>query len=71
MRLEHPKNEIALKRIVGWDEKAADRENIDAQYMLGVCFYNGTGKSQSLPIAQRWFAKANAKNHPTATLHLD
>ena len=45
-----------------WYEKAANLGNIDAQYMLGVCYYNGMEKPQSLPIAQRWFAKADAKN---------
>lgn len=39
--------------------------------MLGVCYYNGTGKTKSLPIAQSWFAKADAKKHPTASLKLD
>lgn len=29
------------------------------------------GKTKSLLIAQRWFAKADANHHPTASLHLD
>ena len=32
--------------------------------MLGVCYYNGTGKTKSLSIAQSWFAKADAKTIP-------
>ena len=43
----------------------------DAQYMLGVCYYNGTGNPKSFPIAQQWFAKTEANHHPTASLHLD
>lgn len=54
-----------------WYEKAANLGNIDAQYMLGVCYYNGTGKNQGLPIAQSWFAKVAAKHLPAALLQLD
>ena len=47
------------------------QQQSDAQYMLGVCYYNGTGKTKNLPIAQSWFAKADAEHLPAALLQLD
>lgn len=38
--------------------KAAEQGNIDAQFTLGKCYYNGYGVTQSYTDAVKWYRKA-------------
>ena len=39
-------------------QKSAKQGHADAQYNLGVCYYNGYGVPQSYSEAVKWFRKA-------------
>lgn len=39
-------------------KRAANKNVVDAQYILGVMYYNGVGRAHDLSIAQSWFSKA-------------
>lgn len=68
----NPKHELAknYKTAAYWYAKAAKIGNLDAQYMLAVCYNNGTGLRQSFRMAFRWFAKAASKGYAAAQCRL-
>lgn len=44
-------------------EMAAEQGNAEAQYRLGVCYYNGEGAETDYKKAMKWFCKATEKGH--------
>ena len=50
-----PKDE---QQAVYWYRKAADQEDADAQFSLGVCYNAGIGVALDRQEAFRWFARA-------------
>ena len=44
---------------VEWYMKAAKEEHAEAQYMLGECYYDGTGVEQDYSIAVEWYKRAS------------
>ena len=46
------------KKSVEWYTKAAEQDHLDAQYMLGCCYYYGRGVEQNYEKAVKWYTKA-------------
>lgn len=57
-------------KAVEWFWKAADQNNADAKYWLGLCYFEGIGVRQSDMDAIRWFLLAAEQEHPKAQYHL-
>ena len=49
-----------------WYEKAAAQGDADAQYNLGVLYYNGEGVPRDISKAREWFEKAAAQGDESA-----
>lgn len=49
-----------------WYEKAARNGHVEAQYKLGMFYYNGEIVSKNLSKARNWIKKAAARNHSEA-----
>ena len=50
--------------------KAAEQGDIDAQYELGNCYYNGRGVSEDKAEAVKWYRKAAEQGHVNAQYQL-
>ena len=50
--------------------KAAERGSAKAKYMLGVCYYDGTGMEKDWDAAFRWFYEAGKQDYPDALYRL-
>ncbi|MBD5526750.1 MAG: hypothetical protein HDR04_20595 [Lachnospiraceae bacterium] len=48
---------------------AAEQGNAEAQYRLGICYYNGKGVNQDYVEALKWIRKAAGKNHAKVFTH--
>lgn len=46
------------QKSVEWYTKAAEQGIVDAQYMLGCCYYYGRGVEQNYEKAVKWYTKA-------------
>lgn len=46
------------------------QNNVDAQYELGMCYYEGKGVGRNYEMAAKWLSMAAAKNHPDAQYFL-
>ena len=59
-------------RAVNYYEKRLkdDRNDIDAAYMLGRCYYDGVGTDKDYYEAAKWFYKAARKKHVFAQYYL-
>ena len=57
-------------KAVEWLWKAADQNDKDAKYWLGLCYQVGIGVRQSDTDAVRWFRLAAEQEHPEAQYHL-
>lgn len=57
-------------KAVEWFWKAADQNDADAKYWLGLCYCEGVGVQQSDTDAARWFYLAASQEHPEAQYHL-
>ena len=53
-------------KTIHWLEKAAEQGNAKAQYLYGVCYYNGEGVEENLTNAIYWFKKAAEQGHADA-----
>ncbi len=51
-------------------EPNAHQGNRDAQYAMGVAYYEGNGVNRDLDEALTWFRKAADSGHPTAMFNL-
>ena len=51
-------------------EPLANQGNRDAQFAMGVLYYEGHGVSKNLDEALAWFRKAANSGHPTAMFNL-
>lgn len=49
---------------VKWYHKAADQDDADAQYNLGICFYWGNGIIEDRNEAVKWFKKLQIMEIP-------
>lgn len=50
--------------------KAAEQGDIDAQYKLGNCYYNGNGVSEDKAEAVKWYRKAAEQGNAKAQCKL-
>lgn len=50
--------------------KAAEQGDIDAQYKLGNCYYNGNGVSEDKAEAVKWYRKAAEQGNVDAQYSL-
>ena len=53
-----------------WYEKAATQGNVNAQFSIGKCNYEGTGGIKFIGDAIRWFEKAADKGEVEAQFYL-
>lgn len=57
-------------KAVEWFWKAADQDDADAKYWLGLCYQGGIGVRQNDIDAARWFLLAANQEHPEAQYQL-
>ena len=57
-------------RAVYWYTKAAEQGYADAQYELGLCYYEGRGVEQNYKKAIEWWLKAAEQNHSSSQWYL-
>jgi len=50
--------------------KAANQGNADAQYQLGLCYFNGNGVRRNYTKAAVWFRMAAEQGHTHAQYQL-
>lgn len=64
--------EKRLEEVVPWLLKATekDEKNDGAQYMLGVCYFNGDGVEKDLVRSAQWYRKAAENGHQSAQYEL-
>ncbi|MFZ4690708.1 MAG: tetratricopeptide repeat protein, partial [Polymorphobacter sp.] len=56
---------------IRWLKSAADKNEMRAQYVLGVALWNGDGAPRSLTLAYGYLARASAQGLPEATTALN
>jgi TPR repeat protein len=61
------KDEIAAR---DWYRKAAEQDNVDAQFALALAYYAGTGVSRDYGSAAKWFRAAANQGHAEAQFNL-
>ena len=61
------KNEVEA---VKWYRKAAEQNQAEAQFNLGVCYWNGQGVAKDDPEAVKWYRRAAEQNHVRAQFNL-
>ena len=54
------------KEAVKWFRKAAEQGEAHAQFMLGMCYFNGVGITQDKTEAVKWLQKAAKQGHEEA-----
>ena len=54
------------KEAVKWFRKAAEQGEAHAQFMLGMCYFNGVGITQDKTEAVKWLQKAAKQGHEKA-----
>ena len=54
------------KEAVQWFRKAAEQGEAHAQFMLGMCYFNGVGITQDKTEAVKWLQKAAKQGHEEA-----
>lgn len=54
------------ERAVSCFRNAAEKEDVAAQYNLGVCYYNGQGVPQNTDLAAQWWFEAAMKGNEIA-----
>jgi TPR repeat protein len=59
-----------LEEAVKWYRKAAEQENIQAQYYLGLCYANGEGVAKDPTEAVKWYRKAAEQGLAEAQCYL-
>lgn len=67
---DHSKIAENYRRAVYWYTKAAKQGYADAQYQLGLCYYEGRGVKQNYKKAVEWWLKAAELNHSSAQSRL-
>jgi len=55
---------------VEWYRKAAEQNNAEAQFNLGICYDNGRGVTKDLVEAYKWYRKAAQQNYAKAQSNL-
>ena len=63
LRLRAPE---LTKEAVKWFRKAAEQGEAHAQFMLGMCYFNGVGITQDKTEAVKWLQKAAKQGHEKA-----
>ena len=58
------------KRSVSEITKAANQGDANAQYRLGICYFNGKGVRRNFVKAATWFRKAAEQGHDRAKYQL-
>src|SRR5450759_2224210 len=51
---------------VKWFRKAAEQNNVESQYNLGLCYASGEGVTKDYVEAIKWYRKAAEQNYPSA-----
>ena len=57
---------LDYKKAFEWYRKAAEQNNVQAQYMLGVKYANGEGVEQDYGKSVEWYLKAAKRGHSAA-----
>ena len=69
---DNTKDEVAqdFEEAIQWYQLAADQDNPDAQFNLGLMYLKGHGVSQDYDEGIEWIERASEKDHPGALYHL-
>ena len=59
------------REAVKWFARAAEQGNVEAMYLLGECYRDGSGLEEDQKKAAEWFAKAAERGHEEATAELE
>ncbi len=59
------------REAVKWFARAAEQGNVEAMYLLGECYRDGSGVEEDQKKAVEWFAKAAERGHEEATAELE
>ena len=63
-------NKNDYSRAVYWYKKAAEQEDVEAQYNLGVCYENGYGVTKDTEQAFYWYNKSAEQGYAQAQCNL-
>jgi uncharacterized protein len=65
-------NEVAqdFGEALKWYQLAADQDNLDAQFALGLMYLKGQGVPKDLEEGMEWIESASEHDHPAALYHL-
>ena len=66
MLMEKGRTDKALKKY----QQAAEKGSAEAQFMLGVCYYEGNGGPQNYSEAVKWWRLAAEQGHAKAQYNL-
>ena len=59
------------REAVRWFAKAAEQGNVEAMYLLGECYRDGSGVDEDQKKAVEWFTKAAKQGHEEAKAELE
>ena len=59
------------REAVRWFAKAAEQGNVEAMYLLGECYRDGSGVDEDQKKAVEWFTKAAERGHEEAAAELE
>lgn len=59
------------REAVKWFARAAEQGSVEAMYLLGECYRDGSGVEEDQKKAVEWFAKAAERGHEEATAELE
>ncbi len=62
--------EVDTSEAVGWYTKAAEAGEAEAQYILGMLYFNGKDVTADLAAAANWIEKAAHKDHAASQFQL-
>ena len=52
-----------IDKALYWFKKAAQNNNSEAQYNIGMIYLNGEGVKRNHNVAKKWFEKSSLQNH--------
>ena len=52
-----------INKALYWFKKAAQNNNSEAQYNIGMIYLNGEGVKRNHNVAKKWFEKSSLQNH--------
>jgi TPR repeat protein len=54
-----------------WFRTAAEKSSVNAEFSLGILYFNGDGVEKDPAQAKKWLGLAASHGHPSAKFYLD